>query len=310
MTELREKIDNGLNEGRILILGTAVLVGMTLRSVFQAEFSEFSDHEKSLAAAGLALLVLTIISLMLPASFHRLVEDGNDSTRLHHVLGACTAIALFLLAGALSVQCFVVFARAFGPGPARIFGGAVGVVAVSFWWLWEIAERRRRASKGRNRMADRKQRHVTTLDERVRNLLTEARLILPGVQALLGFQMLVMMSGEFRSMPGIARLVHAGSLGSICLSMILLISPAAYHRVVERGENTAHFAEVAGRFAVAALVPLAFGISGDFFVVLQRIGLGAPAAAAIAGGVLALFFAAWFAFPIAYRRIKGGFDEL
>jgi len=46
---------------------------------------------------------------------------------------------------------------------------------------------------------------------------------------------------------------------------------AAYHRLVEGGEDTEHFYKVGSRFLIAALVFLAPGMTGDLLVVIRQV---------------------------------------
>ena len=75
---------------------------------------------------------------------------------------------------------------------------------------------------------------TTTLKDKIEQVLTEARVVLPGVQALLGFQLSIMLMQGFESLPPSSRYIHLTSLALMTLSIILLISPAAYHRIVEQ----------------------------------------------------------------------------
>jgi hypothetical protein len=100
--------------------------------------------------------------------------------------------------------------------------------------------------------------------------------------------------------------VHIGSLLMIMLSTILLMSPASYHRIVNRGENTRAFERFAGRMVLAAMVPLALGICGDLYVVVDRIAAAPPIAVAFSAGMFVLFLACWFGLPLYVRRRAGG----
>lgn len=311
MTALRKKIDNGLNEARILILGTEVLLGMNFRAAFQSSFQELTRAQQLAKTAGLTLLLGTLILLILPASFHRLVESGNDTMRLHRVIGAAVEAALFLLAGAIGLETAVAVGRAFGRRAGFVAGSGMVVTALTFWWILEIGARRLHpaASREKDRMTHRKAIHETGIDERVENVLTEARLILPGAQALLGFQLGSMLLKEFGELPPSSRVVHLSASCAVTLATILLMAPSAFHRIVERGENDERFQRLAGRFVVAAMIPLALGICADFFVVLRRVGTGVALATALSAAALALFYGVWFAAPLLYRRVKGGFEK-
>lgn len=103
----------------------------------------------------------------------------------------------------------------------------------------------------------------TSLDERITQMLTEARVVLPGVQALLGFQLASVISQSFEKLPASSKAVHAASLGCITVAVILLIAPAAFHRIVFSGQDTEEVHRFGSWFVTCATVPLAFGLSGD-----------------------------------------------
>jgi len=141
----------------------------------------------------------------------------------------------------------------------------------------------------------------TSLNQRIDQMLTEARVVLPGVQALLGFQLVSVISQSFEKLPASSKLVHAGSLGCITLAVILLMAPAAYHRIVFSGQDTEEVHRVGSWFVICATIPLAFGLAGDTYVVLTEITTSARIGAAIAGGALALLVGLWHVFPVVVR---------
>ena len=64
-------------------------------------------------------------------------------------------------------------------------------------------------------------------------------MVLPGAQALLGFQLITIFMEGFDKLPNSSKFIHIGSLVLIALTMILLMSPAAYHRIAEQGDGMA-----------------------------------------------------------------------
>jgi Family of unknown function (DUF6328) len=83
--------------------------------------------------------------------------------------------------------------------------------------------------------------------------------------------------------------------------VILLMTPASYHRIVEHGENSEHFLHFCSGMLLAALPPLALGICGDFYVVLRTVSQSL-AVCAIVSSLLLIFFAwLWFGMPLARR---------
>ena len=72
-------------------------------------------------------------------------------------------------------------------------------------------------------------------------------MVLPGVQALLGFQLAVTLTRAFEALPYSSKLVHAAALMLVALAVILLIAPAAFHRIAFSGEDTEEFHRIGFR---------------------------------------------------------------
>ena len=142
----------------------------------------------------------------------------------------------------------------------------------------------------------------TPLKNKIEQVLTEGRVVLPGTQALLGFQLITFFSDGFEKLTRPLQITHFAALGLVAISAILLMTPPAYHRLVEHGEDTEHFHRIASIFVVSAMIPLAFGIATDFFVVVKKITDSDAFAWSFAGGTLALFFGFWFAYPLLRAR--------
>jgi hypothetical protein len=142
----------------------------------------------------------------------------------------------------------------------------------------------------------------TPIKDKVEQVLTEARVVLPGAQALLGFQLATVLMETFKSLPRLSQYVHALSLMSIGLTVILLMTPAAYHRIVERGENTDHFHRVASALLLAAMVFLPIGICGELYVVLRRLTDSERVAIGSASLSLLFFYGFWFGYTSYKRR--------
>ena len=139
------------------------------------------------------------------------------------------------------------------------------------------------------------------LDEQIRHALTEVRMVLPGAQALLGFQFITLVLQEFEKLPESMKVTHLVSLSMTALAVILLMTPAAYHRIVAKGENTEQVHRFTGRMMMISLVPLALGFTGDFYVVVWKVS-SSNAIAGVSTAVLLVFiFGAWFGLPM-YRR--------
>jgi hypothetical protein len=143
----------------------------------------------------------------------------------------------------------------------------------------------------------------TPLKDRVEQVLTEARVVLPGVQALLGFQLATILMDGFDKLPQSSKYIHLISLIVMGLCVILLMTPAAYHRIVERGEDTERFHRFASVVLLVTMIPLPLGICGDLFVVLRKVTGSISLSIGIALVALAFFYGFWFGYP-GYRRAQ------
>ena len=74
------------------------------------------------------------------------------------------------------------------------------------------------------------------LEEKIDQMLTEARVVLPGAQALLGFQLAIVLTDGFEKLPAGLKLIHGAALIFVALAIILLMTPAPYHRIVYAGQ--------------------------------------------------------------------------
>src|SRR5437764_15401640 len=97
-------------------------------------------------------------------------------------------------------------------------------------------------------------------------------MVLPGAQALLGFQVANAFTNTFDRLPKTSQWTHLGSLMCIAMSTIFLIAPAAYHRIAEHGEDSEEFYNLSGCMLLSALFWLGLGIAADLWVILIKTG--------------------------------------
>jgi hypothetical protein len=150
-------------------------------------------------------------------------------------------------------------------------------------------------------MSDETAKRVPMEDE-MRNVLEEARMVIPGVQALFGFQTMAVFNNRFEDLPDSGVAAYLVGLGLLALSIALLMAPAAYHRIAERGYVSRRMINLASGLIAAGLVPLMLGLAIDVYVVVLA-ALDEPVYAVSAATVsLILFAVLWFAFPLGMRR--------
>jgi Family of unknown function (DUF6328) len=298
LAELANRVQNALDEGRILILGGQILLGFAYRSFFERGFETLPDWARATKLVSLCVILVAVALVIVPCPFHRLAEGGEDSERIHRVATRCADVALFPFAVALGLDILVAAVKVEGLAVriALTIAGATTAAALFFWYALPALRRRPRRREDEMQGSD--------IDKKIRHVLTEARMILPGAQAMLGFQLAVTLMDAFDELPRPGQLLHVGAMLLTALAVVLLIAPAAYHRIAEAGEETERFHRVAGRFIVAALVPLALSMSAELGIVTYRLTDSVGKAAALGGAALVLLVGGWFGFALGARASR------
>jgi hypothetical protein len=130
-------------------------------------------------------------------------------------------------------------------------------------------------------------------------------MVLPGVQALFGFQLIAVFNDGFaeKLSAGEQRL-HLLALALVAIAGALIMTPAAYHRQTGPHVASRRFLELASRLLLLALVPLIGGVGLDFYLIARIVLENRLLAGASAGALALLFAALWFALPRLGRAPK------
>src|SRR5215510_1841618 len=197
------RVKLALDESRMLILGAQVLLGFQLRSAFQDRFEQLSPHAKTIDAASLVLMVVVIGLLIAPPIHHRVVENGNATARILRAIGIIMPWALLPLALSLGFNVFIAMEGLAGTPGA--FWSAFAATALALWFCFGLegfAVWQQRGKPMQQINAE------IPLPQKIDQMLTEARVILPGAQALLGFQLAVMLTMEFEKLQLSSKVAH------------------------------------------------------------------------------------------------------
>lgn len=294
----------------MLVLGSQVLLGFQLRSVFEPGFAKLPLSSQYLKVAALGLMLITIGLLLAPGAYHRIVEEGEDTQAQHRFTTRVMDYALLPFAVALGLDVYISIERTLSGAFALIIGVGASLVALFFWYGLEFKRRGEREPEIKEEQEMSKEEKEENgdgakLTDKIKHVLTECRVVLPGAQALLGFQFVTTLMEAFEKLPQSSKYLHLLSLSLVALSTVLLMTPAAYHRIVERGEETKHFHRFASRILVLAMIPLALGISGDLFVVVRKVTESTTSATASAVVSLLFFYGLWFGLTLYRRNLKG-----
>ena len=137
--------------------------------------------------------------------------------------------------------------------------------------------------------------------ERYQELLGELRTIIPGVQVLFAFLLTAPFSARFHLLDGTGHNTYFVSLTVTALATIVLMTPAALHRLAPRAERAARI-RVGVRLTIAGMVLLATAVATALFVVTRFVFESAVAGAVVASAVAFAAFTMWFVFPLFVRQ--------
>ena len=122
-------------------------------------------------------------------------------------------------------------------------------------------------------------------------------MVLPGVQALFGFQLIAVFNQRFpEDLRQPVQWLHFASLTMVALAAALVMTPAALHRITGVQHVSRAFLDRSSTLVLASMWILAVGLALDYFVVgwlvFESMWLAAPAAA-----LLAVLSILWYFYP-------------
>ena len=110
------------------------------------------------------------------------------------------------------------------------------------------------------------------LSEAVTHLLEECRMVLPGIQALFGFQLIVVFNPTFQEKLSLTeRGLHLTAIGLIVIAIAMVMAPAAFHRQRDPESIGEGFIFIATRLLLYSMFPLMIALGLEFFLIARMI---------------------------------------
>ena len=133
-------------------------------------------------------------------------------------------------------------------------------------------------------------------DRELGELLQEMRVAITGVQVLFAFLLTLPFSQRFTTLSPEERTVYFAAVLAAALSSLLLIAPAANHRLLFRDGTKERLLKAANRLVIAGLVMLAICIGLSLYLATTKV-FSTTVAASVAVVAAAITVFAWFVFP-------------
>lgn len=149
------------------------------------------------------------------------------------------------------------------------------------------------------------EREELSLNDSASHLLEECRTVVPGMQALFGFQLIAVFSTAFRDqLSSGERILHLAAIVLVTIAIVLVMAPAALHRQSEPMSVSRRFVIVSSRLLMASMAPLAIGICLDVYLVARVIVQTQIVAVAVAVSLLGVFLVFWLLLPRIERESR------
>ena len=147
------------------------------------------------------------------------------------------------------------------------------------------------------------------LDKAATLVLDESRMILPGIQALFGFQLVVVFSTSFTEKLNVfEQRLHLIAILLIVLATMIILTQAMFHRQTSEKEVAAEFIRIASRLLLLSMLPIVTSISIEVYLISRVILNNVPWALGFTLLVFSLFLLLWLGLPRieALRRLLAG----
>jgi cation transport ATPase len=141
------------------------------------------------------------------------------------------------------------------------------------------------------------------LDKRAQNAIEEARMVLPGIQALFGFQLIAVFNQRFPQIPASQQLLHYCALLLVGAAIGLIMAPAAYHRIAEQHSVSRFFIQLASLMIAISMLPLLTAISFEIYILGHLVLDNDQASFWIAIAMAAFLAMLWYGFPFLARSV-------
>ena len=137
-------------------------------------------------------------------------------------------------------------------------------------------------------------------DRNLVDLLQELRVATVGVQVLFGFLLGLPFTLRFAALHPWQHWLYIATIMLSSISVVLLVAPVAYHRLLFRRHQLSYLLRAANVIAICGLTAVALAVSSVVLLVTSYVEPGLPAVV-LATVTVAMFAGFWFALPLVRR---------
>ena len=137
----------------------------------------------------------------------------------------------------------------------------------------------------------------------LKDLLEEVRILLPGVQVLTAFLIVLPFNSGFAKIDALEKWIYLVTFCCAISSLILLSEPAIAHRLERPLRDRAAFKRHGTRMAIAGTIPLSVALVLVSHLVVTEVFSGVEGTL-VAAGVAALIGVLWWLLPLRHKHRK------
>lgn len=135
------------------------------------------------------------------------------------------------------------------------------------------------------------------------DLLQELRVLLPGVQTLTAFLIILPFNGGFSQIARVEQWIYVATFVCSLSSLILFTAPAAQHRLERPLRDRARFKQEANRLIIIGLAPLSVALILATQLVVSEV-IGPRPAIVVAALVTGAIATSWWLIPLRHRATR------
>jgi hypothetical protein len=136
------------------------------------------------------------------------------------------------------------------------------------------------------------------LSKSVEFLLEECRMVLPGIQALFGFQLIAVFNPSFsQKLSQLEQILHLVAITLVAMAVALIMTPAAFHRQTDPEQVSKKFILLSTRLLLFSMPPLCVAICMDSYLIAKIILNDGLIPLLLSAGLLGFFVVLWFVLP-------------
>jgi hypothetical protein len=112
---------------------------------------------------------------------------------------------------------------------------------------------------------------MTSIDQKTQNALDEGRTLILGEQILLGALYRTVFEPGYQQFSPVSKYLVLIALGLNLFSLVLLIAPAPYHQIVEKGKDDREFNSFVVGVMAIALLPFAICTGLSLYIFFNKV---------------------------------------